>query len=568
MNLLNSLINKLEKTPITYFYAAFFLITFLVYSNSLFNGFVWDDEEQVVNNQIIKNVANIPYLFTSSTFNTGGAGLSGNYYKPLMPLTFSIVNAVFGTHAFGYHLVSVTLHFFNAILLFIFLKKILELGEYKDTKIIPFLLSLIFIVHPANSESVAYISSTQELLYTFFLLLSLILTVSYILGKNKFFVYILSFIFLSLLSKESGVVGIPIIIVLIFLFKKEALKRMTVGLSATFLFYLILRFPIAKIPLFSNSNIIPIANTSFINRLLTIPYEIFSYLRIIFFPKDLFVAQHWVVNSIFDLRFFMPVLLIILVLISLKLKIKKVSKISIFYFVWLLCSFSIILNIYPLDMTFAERWLYGPLIPFLGLVSVTYNNLEKKQQQILFLILLLILPFLMIRTIIRNNDWKNNLSLFSKDINFTKEAFDSYNNLGVASFRNNNQQDAKKYFQKSIELSPNWWSSYNNLGAVYQREGDIKKAKELYAMSIKKGNYYLAYENLAILKYKTENPHETIKFVNNSLKYLPNNEILNKVGALSFIKIGATESAKPLAERAYLINPSQENYYLLQFTLK
>ena len=566
MNLLNSLINKLEKTPLIYFYTAFFLITFFVYSNSLFNGFVWDDEEQVINNQIIKNVANIPYLFTSSTFNTGGAGLSGQYYKPLMPLTFSIVNAIFGINAFGFHLASVFFHFLNATLLFIFLKKILELGKYKDTKAIPFLLSLIFIIHPANSESVAYISSTQELLYTFFLLLSLIFTVYYLLGKSKFFVPILLFIFLSLLSKESGIVGIPIIIILIFLLKKEALKRMMIGLSATFLFYLILRFPIAKTPFLSHSNIIPIADTSLINRILTIPYEIFSYLRVIFFPKDLFVAQYWVINSIFDLRFFVPVLLIIFLLISLKLKIKKVSKISIFYFAWLLCSFSIILNIYPLDMTFAERWLYGPFIPFLGLISIAYNNLEKKQQQIFLLILLLISPLLMIRTIIRNSDWKDNLSLFSKDIKFTKESFASYNNLGVASFRNNNQQDAKKYFQKSIELSPNWWTPYNNLGAVYQREGDIKRARELYAKSIEKGNYYLAYENLARLKYTTESPYETIKFVNDALKYLPNNEILNKVGSMSFIRIEATESARPLAEKAYLINPSQENYYLLQLT--
>lgn len=566
MNLLNSLINKFEKTPLIYFYTAFFLITFFTYSNSLFNGFVWDDEEQVVNNQIIKNVANIPYLFTSSTFNTGGAGLSGQYYKPLMPLTFSIVNAIFGINAFGFHLASVFFHFLNATLLFIFLKKILELGKYKETKVIPFLLSLIFIIHPANSESVAYISSTQELLYTFFLLLSLIFTVYYLLGKSKFFVPILLFIFLSLLSKESGIVGIPIIIILVFLFKKEALKRMMIGLSATLLFYLILRIPIAKTPFLSHSNIIPIADTSLINRILTMPYEIFSYLRVIFFPKDLFVAQYWVINSIFDWRFFMPVLLIIFLLISLKLKIKKVSKISIFYFAWLLCSFSIILNIYPLDMTFAERWLYGPFIPFLGLISIAYNNLGKKQQQIFLLVLLLISPLLMTRTIIRNSDWKDNLSLFSKDIKFTKESFASYNNLGVASFRNNNQQDARKYFQKSIELSPNWWTPYNNLGAIYQREGDIKRAKELYAKSIEKGNYYLAYENLAKLKYTTESPYETIKFVNDSLKYLPNNEILNKVGAMSFIRIEATESARPLAEKAYLINPSQENYYLFQFT--
>jgi len=60
------------------------LLTFIglglmVYGISLFNGFVWDDEEQVVNNAAIRSLANLPFFFTQSTFNSGGgAGMGGD----------------------------------------------------------------------------------------------------------------------------------------------------------------------------------------------------------------------------------------------------------------------------------------------------------------------------------------------------------------------------------------------------------------------------------------------------------------------------------------------------------
>jgi len=37
------------------------LVGFLVYFNSLSNGFVWDDEEQVVNNVLVHSLSNFPW---------------------------------------------------------------------------------------------------------------------------------------------------------------------------------------------------------------------------------------------------------------------------------------------------------------------------------------------------------------------------------------------------------------------------------------------------------------------------------------------------------------------------
>lgn len=573
--ILNRLDEKIEKTSLSHLFTILIITTLAVYFLSLFNGFVWDDEEQILNNSFITSVSNIPYLFTSSTFNTGGAGLSGLYYKPLMPISFSLIHTLAGSTIFFYHLFSLIIHLVNGILLFLFLKKLFDHFRYEFSKTISFSISFIFLIHPAIVESVAYISSTQELLYVLFLLLSLLSSFKF-LEKNEFSInnlfFINCFILCSLLSKESGVVTIPIIIFLSYLFNRKRIIPIIVTSFFTFIIYLILRFPIAKTPVFQDSSIVPIANASLIQRLLTIPYELFSYIRLTIFPLDLAVSQHFVIKSIYDPKFYLTLPILIFILFVFTLIFRKIhSKSIIFFIFWIIISFILILNIYPLDMTIAERWLYGPLIGILGLLGAFFLELIKKNKKYLYIYMSLFLifgSFFIIRSFIRTYDWNNNLSLFSHDIKYVSDSYDAQNNLGVAYFRNNKFQEAKIHFQKSINLSPNWWISYNNLGAIYQRERDIKRAKELYAKSIEKGNYYLAYENLAILKYTTENPNETIKFVNDALKYLPNNEILNKIGAMSFIKVEATESARPLAEKAYLINPSQENYYLLQLTSK
>jgi len=563
MSFANRLINRIEKCHPLYLVTILIVLTFFIYTSSLFNSFVWDDEEQIVNNTVIKHLSNIPSLFTSSTFNTGGAGLSGWYYKPLMPIVFSINFFIWGLNPFGFHLFDVILHLANGVLIFIFFKKLFDFSRYAFPKTLSFILAALFLIHPANAESVAYISSTQELLYTFFLLLALILSFS---KKRLLFINIA--ILLSLLSKESGVTTIPLVILLTLLFNRSKTLAISISSLTTFSLYLFLRFAIAKTPLFQKITIIPIANASFFQRLQTIPHELFSYLRLFFFPKDLFVAQHAVITNFSDPRFYVAVPLVVIIFaFSILFYFKSKSKLYLFFLAWIFFSFFLLLNIYPLDMTIAERWLYAPMIGLLGVIGFLTVELLKKNEKIklyLLIITFLVIPILAIRTIIRTFDWKDNLSLFSKDVKYSKGSFDVQNNLGVALFRAGDLKNAKGHFQQSIDLSPSWWTPYNNLGVVYQREGNLQKAKSLYQKSIEKGNYYLAYENLAQLLFKTEKPKDIIPFLEASLARLPQNEILNKIAALTYFQLGAKDSAKLYARRAYLINPSQDNYLLLQ----
>src|SRR5262245_11842382 len=68
-------------------------VTALAYFNSLDGKFVYDDRLQVVKNPAIKDLANVPKMFTQSVWqflNEADKDLAGPYYRPLfnIALTF------------------------------------------------------------------------------------------------------------------------------------------------------------------------------------------------------------------------------------------------------------------------------------------------------------------------------------------------------------------------------------------------------------------------------------------------------------------------------------------------
>src|SRR3989337_4426990 len=93
------------------------LISIAIYSNTLKNGFVYDDEFTIVNNTLIKNFSNISKLFTKEYFSTSGE----MSYRPVVTLTYFLDYALYGIKPWGYHLTNLLLHAMNGVILYIFL---------------------------------------------------------------------------------------------------------------------------------------------------------------------------------------------------------------------------------------------------------------------------------------------------------------------------------------------------------------------------------------------------------------------------------------------------------------
>jgi len=479
----------------------------LIYFNSLFNNFVWDDEEQILNNQLIHSVRNVSLFFKGGTFNTGGSGnMMGIYYKPIMSICFSILYSLFGPRPFFFHSFQLIIHIINTVLVFYILKKLI------NNKPIAFFMSLLFLVHPINTESVVYISALQDVLFFFFGMLAFLIVVYKDKLRFPEFAFIFFCLFLSLLSKETGIIFLPIIFFYLFLFNKKQLLL----LLNIFIFligtYFILRFGLANVGL-TKFGISPISRANLATRLITIPKVITFYLKTFFFPKNLSILQHWLVKQINFLDFYIPFAFnIIFLILVLFFYIKNHSKTFLFFLLWLIFGLSLHLHIFPLDMTVAERWFYLPMVGILGILGVVIQNLKFKIFN-LKLILILIIITLSIRTFMRTFDWRNGFTLYGHDIKITRGAFDLENNYGVELFRNNHIKESRKYFENSTRLAPYWWVNWNNLGAAVEQENNLTLAKKYYMNSMKNGDYYLAYQNYVRILIKENRTTEAKNFL-------------------------------------------------------
>jgi protein O-mannosyl-transferase len=505
------------------------VIGLIVYGNSLFNSFVWDDEEQLINNNTVHSLSNIPTIFTGSTFNSAGATkLGGLYYKPLMSVSFAFIYTLFGSHPFPFHFVQVLIHIINAMLVFMVLSYFLKERGYT----LPLLLSILFLVHPINTEAVVYVSALQDVLFFCFGMLALVVTF-YSSSKRSFWgvALICILLFFSLLSKETGIVFLLIMPIAI-------LPRIIV-----FLTYLFFRVGMAGIT-FQEASLMPIMRASLVQRVLTIPKIILYYLQTSLFPKDLAISQHWVVTRVDWSNFYLPLILCFIVVgiivgtwVSLYKKSPQLSRTYGFFFMLFWLGLGMHLQIIPLDMTVAERWFYLPFVGLLGMIGVV---LSKTKKTVIIVALGLVILLLSGRTFIRNLDWKNGLTLFSHDIKISRNAFDLENNLGVELFRAGDISTAKQHFEASSKLAPYWWTNWNNLGAVYEQEGDLTTAASDYMRSIKNGDYYLAYENYAMILVKLQKFTEVKTFLEKeALPRYPNNTKLLEI--YSYVRNNSTQ---------------------------
>lgn len=125
-------------------------------------GFVnWDDDVYVTNNPLVQSpsVSAVPRIFTQF--------LSGNYH-PLTIASYACESALFGSGARPFHLVNLSLHLINAVLV---LRLLTALGTPLAGAAVG---ALLWAVHPLRAETVVWISARKDLLAALFSLGSIL----------------------------------------------------------------------------------------------------------------------------------------------------------------------------------------------------------------------------------------------------------------------------------------------------------------------------------------------------------------------------------------------------------
>ena len=173
----------------------------VLYANTVVHPFVHDDLVFIVQNPAISRLDHIAGIF----LDPSGAVSHGinAYYRPVLELIYRLEYRFFGLDPSGYHAFNVLVHAANGALIFFLLFR-LGLGP----RGLAWGLSAIFLVHPAQSESVACVAGISNLASAFFILACLYFYVS------RRTVWAMAAFVLGLFTKESTVI-LPLMLIVV-----------------------------------------------------------------------------------------------------------------------------------------------------------------------------------------------------------------------------------------------------------------------------------------------------------------------------------------------------------------
>lgn len=147
------------------------------YVNSLENGFVWDDHQQVVMNSALRPESPFRHLLEPNVwgFSRQGIRQPTNYYRPLQMVAYRLTADRFGFDPRAFHAINLTFHIFAVLLAFALFRKLTNsIG-------VALAAAALFAVHPVHSEAVDWIAALPDIGCTVFFLLAVL---SFALTRN------------------------------------------------------------------------------------------------------------------------------------------------------------------------------------------------------------------------------------------------------------------------------------------------------------------------------------------------------------------------------------------------
>ncbi len=471
-----SLKNFIKKNYWQFILLAVFVFT--AYINSLGNGFVSDDVVGIQKNPELstyyQRIFKEPFIF-------------------LQILLYYFIYKIGGVSPVLFRLFNVFFHLGTVFSIFILLA---ILGNTT----LAFLTAAFFAIHPMTIEAVGWISGGQYVRYSFFFLLSF---VTYILSKknNKLFLVSLIFFILSLFSGDKAIV-IPLLFLLYeFSFGglKENWKRILIyffiagGLIIFYLFGISSRIAGLQVSSYTKPHLL--------NPLVQIPIAITTYLQLILWPDKLTLYHSDLDFSVFE---YMMRAIISLGFFGLILVFWKKNRQIFFWLMFFLISLLPTLTPLGISWIVAERYVYLGLIGILFVICYALGGLIKNEKTKVmgYVLCVICILGLTIRTVVRNTDWKNEDSLWISMKDISSADPKTHNNLGDMYGRQGNMTKSIEEFKKAIAINPNYGDAYHNLGNAYLRIGKTGLALENYQKALKTNpNLWQSYLNIAVIEY-------------------------------------------------------------------
>lgn len=541
------------------------VLTALSFSNIIFNSFILDDFDFIVNWSLIKDLSNFPRFFVGYFTPDGQEGI----YSPLRTLFFAVNYFFCGMNPIGYHLVSIIIHLAGTIAVYMITSLLVQ------NRIISFITALFFGLHPVHVESVTSITGSIDtigvvlLFYSFYFYIkatgyedTLVVEDGDVVWKDKQrvndavrkvkscpidslmvdsrsdYYYALMFAFISIYTHELAVT-LPVLFLLYDYFFRGAkipfkilFKRLlpffVISISYVFMKWAVLGAISRGTYLFD----------SFYLHMLVIIKAWGKNIWTIIFPLRLchnqvispgifsYDESDFDKNAVLSQSIFEPRVLISLAvlgtLVFLAIKLYRKKPLISFCIAWFFFCLLPVCGIIPSSIYFAERYLYPGSMSFCILVSyVIYKLLmstNKNKQLISIILSIFLVMFYSIRTFTRNFDARNQMTVYESTVRENPYSARMQNDMGIVYYQFGKHEKAIESFKRAIKINPREAHYYYSMEKPYSALEKYDESEALLKKAIEINPFFAeAYYNLAGLQMYLGKKDESLKNMNKAI---------------------------------------------------
>ena len=487
------------------------LLVLVAFANSLTGSFVHDDLRVIQANPLFgrldRATISRPFkydMWTALSPDEAGDKVDSYYYRPVFVLFLMAGYQVAERSPLRWHLIVLLLHAAAGVLVFVVMDKSLAAATMLDDRnrrLLAALAAGIYVVHPAQSESVAWISGLVNPLSTVFLLGAFYFYLSYREKPEKPVARLtaaLGLFAMAAFSKESTLTLVLIVGAYeLLIFNREAgfLKRARVAATQAAPYalvavgYLALRYSVLKLlsGRHRNLNFPDDFALTVADNLRTLPALLMGYMRIAFLPVNLsFMYDFGYVRSLGLMSFWMPLVVLfaaIGLLVYFSKRMPEIKLAAIWMVVPLLPHLSTL--VFTSDEIIHDRYLYLPMAGVALLVAALLTRTSQiahlpLPNRSVALASALVLGILCVGTVAQNRRWRSEESLWSSAAAHAPNSRTVRVALGFRAEQKEDLPGALREYEAALRINPDMIDALNNAGFVQARLGQWEQASRYF----------------------------------------------------------------------------------------
>jgi protein O-mannosyl-transferase len=563
-----------EAKRYAFTFITLFIVLFLIYSNSFYGEWIFDDFLNITDNPNIQmksfSVDSIKHCIFALTPDRPS--------RPLSYFSFGLNYYFGGLDVFSYHVINFIIHYLAAIFLFIFINNTLKLpllrDKYSNIAYPVALLSTFFwALHPVQATSVTYIVQRMASMAGMFYILSMYLYLKARTAEKTghtigFFIGCALAGLASILSKENAAI-LPVSILIFDLFLIQGVNKDNIKKFlkiAVLPLALILITSLIYVDFSTVFSEFKIRDFTMGERLITEPRVILFYLSLLFYPiysRLTLLYDIEISRSLIQPWTTMPAILLIALIIGFAFSISKKRPLLSFCIIFYFLDHLIEGSFFNLELIYEHRnylpamLLFIPVAEFI-IYAIDYFSYKKIIQLIVACVIVIILVGEGDVTYRRNAIIASNYLLWLDNAEKYPNLSRPFTNLGVFYHKHNMKKKALIEYEKALKTN-NFGSIYAraiqeyDIGLYYYQEGKLSQAlKYLESAYIVLPDPSFAV-SIARIKLLNNNISEARRIIKEQIKKRPDNNKLAEMFTLILFK------EKNFKEAAFFAKKSLSN---------